>query len=749
MRNFLAAFTVLLCASYTYAAPPSEQCASCHQEQVDDWKKSDHFHAMEKATVETSLGQFDGRSIDYLGQPATFSQDEQKNLWVDFTDEQGKKQHLQVINTFGYKPLQQYLFDAGKGHQQFIPFAWDSREKSEGGQRWFILHPDQTPTDVFHWTNKGQNWNQMCADCHSTDFEKNYDVTTDAYDSQFSALNVSCNACHGDDSQHIQWANGDKNIPNKGYDVNIKMQTPLFYKNDEGQMTPAAPLVESRQVETCASCHARRAQLDDRNSPQDLVNAFQPSLLTADLYYPDGQIADEVYVWGSFMQSKMHEKGVTCSNCHNPHSGKLKLPGNQTCTQCHTATEYDTDAHTKHAQMPEGNQCVDCHMPATTYMQVDPRRDHSFKVPRPDLTISTGSPNACNACHEDKDAQWSMERLKSWYPNSHYQGDDGFAVAFYQADNGLLRQSESLSRIAQDVNYSDIVRASALSKMAALPDANAVVAITRAVKSSNALQKMGAIDAVANFPIQQRWRMLHSLLTDADKSVRIETARVLAPILAEAPLTSGITDEDRILLNQVIEEYRQAQAYQADRGFSYVALGNLDLNIQKTEQAIENFKRSIKVEPIFVPAYVNLADAYRTQNQELKAQQTLEQGLKVAPTNASLQYAMAMSYVRDKKKDQALTYMAEAVQNAPSNMRYHYTYALLLKDMGQPQKSVESLEKAFELAPDNPDLAYAITQAYAEMQNYSKALEYAYQLEKLLPNNPQVAQFIEQLKSAQ
>ncbi|WP_038149627.1 tetratricopeptide repeat protein [Vibrio litoralis] len=740
---------ILSCISFSNLANTehaSESCASCHQKQVEDWKQSDHFHAMEQATPEISLGQFDGRSIQYLGKPATFTQDDDNKLWVDFVDEQGKQHHLNIIYTFGYKPLQQYLFDAGKGKWQFIPFAWDSRSQQEGGQRWFVLHPDETPNDTFHWTQKGQNWNQMCADCHVTDYKKNYDAETKTYKPEFSAVNVSCNACHGDDAKHIKWANGDKKIANKGYDVNIKMRTPMFHKNENGKMVSVQPLVDSQQVDTCASCHARRAQLQDRTSPQDIVNAFTPSLLSSDLYYPDGQISDEVYVWGSFMQSKMHEKGVTCTNCHNPHSGKLKLLGNDTCTQCHTKTEYDTDSHHKHAKFKQGNQCVDCHMPATTYMQVDPRRDHSFKVPRPDLSISTGSPNACTQCHQDKDDKWAQQSLKTWYPNSQYQGSAHYGNVFHQADTGMLTSSTELSKIAQDANYSDIVRASALSRMSALPDANAMVAIARAVKSDESLKKLGAIEAAENFPIAQRWSLLSPLLSDDALSIRTEAARVLAPVVPDLAQSAKLSAQERDKLNEVLDEYRQVQAYQSDRGFSYAALGSLAINLNRLDEAQNHFNQAIKVEPNFVPAYVNLADVYRRQNNEAAAQKVLLKGVEIAPDNASLYYSLAMSYVRSQDKAKALIELEQATLKAPDNVRYHYTYSLLLKDQGQLKKAVAALERAYQLSPTSPDLTYALAQEYAELGEYFSALQYAQKLKKLVPNNPQVDAFIQQLK---
>lgn len=734
------------------AQTPDEACASCHQAQVDDWKQSDHFHAMEKASLDTVLADFNQASIDYLDGKASFSQDSQGGLWVDFVDEAGTKQHLQITYTFGYKPLQQYLFDAGNGRWQFIPFAWDSRSKEEGGERWFVLHPNQGPNDSFHWTQAGQNWNQMCADCHVTDYEKNYDLKSKSYTPSFSALNVSCNACHGDESKHIEWAKGDKSIPNKGYAVNIKQQTPIFHKNEQGEMVPIQPLVASKQVETCASCHARRAQLKDRSSPQDLVEAFTPSLLSSDLYYPDGQILDEVYVWGSFKQSKMYQQGVTCSNCHNPHSGKLKLPGNQTCTQCHSTAEYDSDAHHKHEKFKQGNQCVDCHMPATTYMQVDPRRDHSFKIPRPDLTLSTGAPNACNRCHTDEDANWSVEQLKTWQPAhpKNSQSDDlnqQVASVFHQVDNGALTDSKKLAQIAQNASYPDIVRASALERMENFADSSAADAIAQAVQDSEPLKRLGAIDAAQGFPIFEKWKLLSPLLNDDKLAIRSEAGLALATIIPDFVAYANLTPKEKEDLNAAIEEYKEVQAYQADRGFSHVALGNLALNLKDYASAEKAFQTAIDVEPIFIPAYVNLADVYRLQKQELKAQAVLDQGIKLAPENAALYYAQAMSYIRAQDKAKALKVLAKASQYAPNNVEYNYTYALLLKDQGQTKQSVQALTQAYNVNKDRPDLAYALVQAYVELKDYRQALVYAKEMQRLVPTDRQIGQLISQLES--
>ncbi len=734
----------LLCSFFAFNAFAEPQCINCHQSQVEDWQTSHHFHAMEKATPTSVLGNFNEQTLNYQGQQARFYQQDQQ-LFISMPNLDGKLTDYLVLYTFGYEPLQQYMFDMGKGHIQLFPFAWDSRSKTDGGQRWFVLHPEQKKHDLFHWSQKGQNWNHMCADCHSTDFKKQFDLKTNSFDSSYSSINVSCKACHGDTQAHLKWADGDSSITDKGFTHNIKKQTPLFSQQADGRMQSVQPLVKSDQVQVCATCHARRSQLDDRKDPHSFLQSFQGSLLTPELYHVDGQVWDEDYVWGSFLQSKMFNAGVTCSNCHNPHSGKLKLPGNQTCTQCHSQEVFDTPKHHGHKMASMGSQCVDCHMPATTYMQVDARRDHSFRVPRPDLTLKTNAPNACNSCHEDKTPQWAVAKMKDWHPNSKHLGTAHFSEAFYAADNRLPNASTMLTKIVQDKNFPEIIRASALSRLAASPDNNAVVAIARSVKDSEPLKRQAAIEAAMPLDINQRWRLLNPLLDDEHLPIRTEAARALSAMLIQ-PFPAGLNVQDSKRLNAALDEYKGIQQYQAERGYSHTNLGNLALTLQEPEQAKAHYLQAISIEPIFAPAYVNLADLYRNQGDEKAAQKILKQGLTVNKESADIHYALAMSLIRSKKKDIALTHLKKAAQFAEDNASYQYTYALLLQDLGNMPAAISALERAFNLTPNNPDINYSLAQWYVAEENYSQALFYARNLARLVPGNQQVQQFVKQLE---
>ncbi len=740
--RFFLTLILILVATQVVA---EETCQSCHSEQVKDWQSSHHYHAMNPATSEFVLGAFDGQQVAYQDSSLTLSQN--NGSFFITTERPNIPAVKQAIKyTFGYEPLQQYMVEDERGGYAFIPLAWDSRTKAQGGQRWFVLHPEQMPTDEFHHTQMGQSWNHMCADCHSTDFEKKFDLNTKKFASRYSQVNVSCGACHGDSNRHLAWAKGDKEIKNRGFSKNIGTQVALFTQQSDGTMQAVGEQTDSEQLHMCATCHSRRAQLAPRDNSKDFLDLFRPSLVTPELYHVDGQIFDEDYVWGSFLQSKMFAAGVTCSNCHNPHSGKLKLEGNQTCTQCHNAAQFDSKQHHGHPSDVAGSQCVDCHMPETTYMQVDPRRDHSLRVPRPDLTIKTQAPNACNTCHEDKTPQWAVNAIKSWHPDSSRMGSEHFSLAFHAADQGLPNASQLLTRIAQNSQYNDIIRASALARMRNFPDQNTVVAISRAVRDEEPLKRLGAINAAQGFPPAQRYRLLQPLLTDSRLAIRAEAARSLAGLLS-VPFPDNLKGKEREQLEKALEEYRQTERFNAERSSSHTNLGNLALELGKPDEAKAHYKRGIEIEPIYIPAYVNLADLHRRLGNEQQAQKVLKQALEIDANNADVHYALAMSWVRQKDREKAKDHLKIAAEHGSVN--HIYTYGLLLNEMGESQHAMTQLEKAFTLNPNNPDLCYTLVQLHITGQNYAEAVRFASKLQQLVPNDPQIHALVQKLTMMQ
>ena len=394
----------------TYVA--DAQCGDCHAKAAEAWRGSHHQRAMEIATAQTVLGDFANAKLTHRGATTAFTQRDGK-YYITMEGRDGKPAEFEVKYTFGVAPLQQYLVAFPGGRLQAPTVAWDTEKK-----RWFALYPNDrhAPDDPLHSTGRYQNWNLMCSECHSTDLRRNYDAKADTYDTKWAEVNVGCQACHGPGSAHVAWAKAAAGKDAKGLDARTLGLVVDFRGNDSRY-----------QVEACAPCHSRRQRLTDGELPgKPFLDNYHPALLREGLYYADGQQQDEVYVWGSFLQSRMYAQGVRCTDCHDPHGLGLKAKGNALCAQCHQPAgnarfptlakkDYDTEAHHHHPPGSPGASCANCHMPAKNYMVIDARPDHSFRVPRPDLTVKIGTPNACNGCHDRKTPQWAADAVAQWY----------------------------------------------------------------------------------------------------------------------------------------------------------------------------------------------------------------------------------------------------------------------------------------------------------------------------------------------
>lgn len=369
----------------------SAACAACHKAESEAWRSSHHARSMQPATPVTVLGDFGGVRVEHHGQATRFFRRGDK-YFVRTEGPDGRPRDFEVAYTFGVHPLQQYLIALPGGRLQALGVAWDARRREEGGQRWYHLYPEAPPRagETTHWTGRDQNWNFMCAACHSTGLAKNYDAERDSYRTTWAELAVGCEACHGPASQHLAWARGDRARREAG--LGFKQESAAYRRPQFGFADPAQPIAsrmgEASQAagEMCFGCHARRRELVKNPDPGDaFLDNYLPSLLEPGLYHPDGRIDGEVFEYGSFVQSAMHRAGVTCTHCHETHSLKLRAAGNALCAQCHRTERYDNPEHHHHAA---GANCVDCHMPGKTYMGVHFRRDHSLRVPRPEATAS-------------------------------------------------------------------------------------------------------------------------------------------------------------------------------------------------------------------------------------------------------------------------------------------------------------------------------------------------------------------------
>lgn len=720
-------------------------CASCHAKEHGAWKGSHHDLAMAVADDQSVLGRFDRTAFTHQGVTTTFFKRDGR-FFVNTDGPDGRRADFEITYTFGHAPLQQYLVDFPGGRLQALGIAWDTRPAAQGGQRWFHLYPDRPlkAGDPLHWTGIDQVWNYQCADCHSTNLRKQYDDKTNRYATTWTDINVTCEACHGPGSNHLAWARqaADGQRPadaRKGLTHLLDERRGVTWAIDPqtGNAVRSKPRDSSREIETCGRCHARRGQFTDAWQAGDrLADGFRTALIEPGLFHDDGQMRDEVFNIGSFLSSRMHAKGVTCSDCHDPHTQKPHAPGNAVCGQCHAPGKYDAAAHHRHESGTSGAQCAACHMPTTTYMVVDPRHDHSFRIPRPDRTVSLGVPNACNQCHTDRKPEWAADAVKAWYPQPK-PGFQTFAEAFAVTGAGA---SGALTGVLSDPAQPGFVRASAILRLGRPPGAAALPALRAALTDADALVRAAAVAALAEAEPALRAQLLAPLLADPVRQVRMEAGRALAgapeaslPPQAQAPLAAALA------------EYVAAERFNADRPEGRANLGNLYATQGRFDEAVTAYQHALALDPSFHQAALNLADVHRSRGAESDAEKTLRAALARDPRLATAHHALGLSLTRQRRSAEALKAFAQAAALGPASPRFAYVHAVALNDAGQGRQALRELERGLARQPDDRDLLLTLALFERDAGNRPRALLHARRLATLEPGNPDAQQLVREL----
>lgn len=731
--------------------PPSEPqftgsaaCAECHVKEYQAWRNSHHALAMQEADDRTVLGDFSGVTFSQGGVTSTFFQRDGK-FFVHTDGPDGKPADFEVKYTFGVTPMQQYLIPFPDGRMQALGIAWDSRPKGQGGRRWFHLYPDDPPKpgEILHWTGRDQTWNYQCAECHVTDFRKNYDLGQSRYASAWTEMGVGCEACHGPGSEHVALARTGKPLDGKaGFPLSLKRPAGTWTIHDE-QRGVAEWQGRPRghgEVEACGRCHARRGvSTDPYTYGQPLLDSHTPALLTDSLYHADGQIQGEVFEYASFRQSRMQQAGVTCSDCHEPHGVTLRATGNAVCAACHLPARFDTPEHHRHKDGSAGAQCVNCHMPATTYMGVDQRRDHSFRIPRPDLSRMLGTPNACTGCHKDQPPDWAAARLKNWTgrePTPH------FATALDAGRKGKLDAEKLLSELAQDDSQAAIARATALGLLPEFLTPASLPVLESGLQDRDPLVRAATVAGMEILPPDMRVRLVAPLLQDPLRGVRSTAARVLADAASTLP------HEQKGAFDRALAEAVAAEESTAERPESHLNLANLYLRLGRPEAAEAELATALRLDSRFVPALVNRADLARAQGREADSETHLLEALNLEPDNAATVHALGLLKVRQGRQGAALELFGRAVQLDPRSSRYAYVYAVALDSMGDTKRAFQVLEGAHRRRPADREVLVALVDVARRQGDMRSALRHAEELAVLLPSDSRVQALAAELREA-
>jgi len=723
-----------------------EVCVSCHRDESRRWSNSHHDLAMQEATSATVLGDFEGAEFTFAGVTTTFSRQGDR-FFVRTDGPDGELHDYEVAFTFGVTPLQQYLVEFPGGRFQALSICWDTRPAAEGGQRWFHLYPEEeiVAGDPLHWTGPLHNWNYMCAECHSTNLRKNYRQAGDLYETTWSEIDVSCEACHGPASEHVAWARtgvgeGDRGASDH-FGLAVRLEDPgrgtwmVDPETDTG-MRLEPPPADIRELETCARCHSRRASISDAYAHGGpLADTHRMAWLEEGLYHADGQVLDEVYVYGSFVQSRMYAAGVTCSDCHDPHGLNLRFPGNGVCARCHTASKFDSENHHFHREGTEGSMCVDCHMPPETYMVVDPRHDHSLRIPRPDLSLTLGTPNACNDCHQDRSVDWAVERVTEWYGPGR-RAEPGYGGALHAGRTGQVDAESRLVALLQATDEPAIARASAAELLARYLSPRSVGALQASLADSAPQVRRAAVTTLAALEPTARWRLVSPLLRDPIRAVRIQAAQVLV---------DGAGDSTRPALDRALKEYEAAQRFNADRAENRLNLAWLYSVRNRPGEAEGEYLRALEMAPWLPVAYINLADFYADQDRENEGERVLRLGLQTVADSAGVHHALALSLVRQQRMSEAMEHFRRATELEPERARYAYVYGVALHSAGQVDEALSVLAAAHDRAPGDREVLLALVTMHRDGGDVEQARRYVKDLLVLVPEDPSVHQLASQL----
>lgn len=778
-----------------------DSCIRCHAQQHEQWQGSFHDKAMDLATPETVLGDFNDAEFTHFDIPSRMFRREGK-YFINTEGPDGKLADFEIKYVFGVDPLQQYMVEFDRpanmpekeiARVQVLRISWDTQNK-----RWFYLPPPDvadklSPDDDLHWTGIAQRWNTMCADCHSTNLQKGFDTKTRTYHTTFSEINVSCEACHGPGSVHVELASA------KSLFWDRKLGYGLAKLKDK-----ARPETE---IQTCAKCHSRRRVVHENFRPgRNFYDFYANDLLRDATYHADGQILDEVYEHGSFLQSKMYHKGIRCTDCHDPHTTRVKHDGNKLCTSCHAHSpgKFDSPSHHNHEPGSKGSLCVECHMPASTYMEVDPRRDHSLRVPRPDLSVKLGTPNACTGCHLNTPPRnlppaegqpeldpakrakfrqyndwilaarddaavraeltrldtWARDHTKRWYGAKPF-APDHYAIALAAARTNAKDAENLLLALVRNRQAPAIARATALAHLAQFESPDCFAAARRSLTDpdpqlrsaalgfyeqelAQALAKDGGGSSTKfTAPLVKD---LLPLLTDKTRLVRSETGRVLARLPSDkrGNILSG---QERESLNAATEEFKAHLLAENDRSGAHMSLGVLYETLGKSMDAEAAYQTAIDVEPRTVGPRTNLAalcdhfaeqaEADATQASRVQDQEAVEKAVAEAQRRREQSARL---------RREELVYLARDARLAPTNADVQYRYGMSLYLHNQEPEAEAALKTAEQLSPDSTAPVLALALLYQKQMRWDEALRYAERVVKLSPRDPSYQQMLEEMK---
>lgn len=699
----------------------SASCRECHEEAWNEWRTSHHARAqrdLDPALDDVAFQPM--RSIQH-GTQLSFADEKNDRYRIITMGPDGEQQPFEPAGAIGVDPLWQYLIPTERGRVQVTELAFDPDK-----QEWFNVYGDEDRRhdEWGHWTQRGMNWNSMCADCHMTAYDKQYDPDRDAYDPQYLEQGVGCEACHGPMRDHVDWQEAHPGARAR------------YEQTGEPEDPTIVAMTRDEHAQVCGSCHARRSDLTGNFEPGDAFvehyELFLPDL--TDVFYPDGQVREEDFEYAAFKLSAMHNWGVRCMDCHYWHSAEVARTDNMLCLRCHERgiadrRPIDEVEHSHHPPGTPGFLCKDCHMPQTVYMARHWRHDHGMTIPDPLLNKEHGIPDACTRCHEEEGIDWSIEYVNEWYGDRMERPTRHRARLLARLKEGDLSAVPGVLELLEDEPNANwrAVYLRFLRQVISLASseqqlATAVAPLLKALDDPSPLVQANAIDSLEPLarvladPLGQK-------LTSPHRIVRIKAAWALR--------------ENVDLDSRAGRDLMTYLRFNQDQPPGAFQMATLHAARGKFSDALSWYERSLAWDARMPPARHGYATALQALGRSADAARVLLEGASIEPNNALYPYWLGLLYDEMGEAVAARDALRAAVKRDDSHARYWYNLGLAEDQLGNHDRAFQALDRAEELDPTTGQYAFTRGTIYERLGQADQARA---EFERALQIDPDHAQ---------
>jgi Flp pilus assembly protein TadD len=666
----------------------SVSCRECHEKFYTIWSTSNHGLAMQPYTKAFAEKNLAPQTKDITIKDKSYRFDINKGIVTESFKK--NKKNYPVKHVMGGKYVYFFLTPMERGRLQVLPISYDVRKKEwYNTTASFVRHFVGTTDRPVYWKDPMLTFNTACYGCHVSQLKTNYDLKTDSYKSTWAEPGINCETCHGPGEAHNKSAKATpKGQPLKDLKI-IRTKT----------MTP------EQRDHMCASCHTKGGPITAGFTPGDrYFDHFDLITLENPDFYSDGRDLGENYTYTLWMMSPCVKAGkLECMHCHTS-SGRYRFKKekfNDACIPCHEKHVKDPTAHTHHKYDSEGSKCISCHMPKTEFARME-RSDHSMRPPMPSASIAFKSPNACNICHRDKDAQWADEHVRRWRTRDYQSPVIKISALIEEGrKTDWSRLEEMLAHIA-DKNRDEVYATSLIRLLMACHNEKKWPVLIKALDDSSPLVRSAAAEGLQNYLTPQSFEALLKATRDEYRLVRIRAASSLAAI----PIVS-MPEQQRKDFQSALNELKSSLMARPDDFGSHYNLGNYYMNLREYKKAAASFETAIKLRPDAIVPYVNVSMAYVNLGDKKKAEESLRKAFKIEPKNAAANFNLGLLMAELGRMEEAKHALMTAFMSDPQMAPAAYNLCIILaKD--RIEEAIGFCKKASEIRSEDPKYAYTL-----------------------------------------